>query len=76
MAVTLKTYGEQLAEVQEAIHAVMTAQRYEINGRQVQRADLEFLQQREKWLTEQLEVNGDIVAGNVKTHGACALSFS
>ena len=75
MAVELKTYGQQLAEIQEAIAAVNTAQRYELNGRQVQRADLEFLHRRERWLVEQLEAYGDIIPGSSVSRGAFKVSF-
>ena len=75
MALVLKTYGEQLAEIQEAISAVNASQRYEINGRMMQKADLRYLHQREKWLTTQLNNYGDIVAGSTKTRGACKVSF-
>ncbi len=75
MAVTLKTYGQQLAEVQEAIFAVNTAQRYEINGRVVQRADLQFLQKREEWLTQMLNTYGDITAGSAVTRGSATINF-
>jgi len=75
MAVTLKTYGQQLAEVQEAIYAVNTAQRYEINGRVVQRADLQFLQRREEWLTKMLNTYGDVIAGSTVSRGAAQVQF-
>lgn len=76
MAVVLKTYGEQLSEIQEAISAVTTSQRYEINGRVVQRADLEWLHKREMYLTEMLNRYGDVVAGTNTTRGAMLVSFT
>ena len=75
MAVTLKTWGEQLAEVQEAITAVLTSQRYEINGRAVQRADLEWLHKREDYLSQKLSTEGDVIAGSATTRGSVQVSF-
>ena len=66
MAVTLKTWGEQLAEVQEAITAVLTSQRYEINGRAVQRED---------YLSQKLSTEGDVIAGSATTRGSVQVSF-
>ena len=43
MATQRNTLGEQLTEVETAISSVHSSQRYEINGRTVQRADLEWL---------------------------------
>jgi len=76
MAVTLKTWGEQLQEVQEAMSAVQVNQRYEINGRSVQRADLEWLHKREIYLTNKLESEGDVIAGSTITRGSAQVSFS
>ena len=76
MAVVLKTYGEQLAEVQLAISAVMTSQRYEINGRMMQRADLQWLQARDKYLTDMLGRYGDVIAGSATTCGMARVSFN
>lgn len=75
MALSLKTWGEQLQEVQEAIGAVNTNQRYEINGRSVQRADLEWLHKRELYLTEKYEKEGDVIAGSTITRGSAQISF-
>ena len=75
MAVKLKTWGEQLAEVQEAIGAVLTSQRYEINGRSVQRADLEWLHKREAFLTDKLANEGDVIAGQTVMRGSAIVSF-
>ncbi len=48
---TIKTYEEQLAEVQQAISDVITnAQEASYNGQRVKKADLEVLQKREAWL--------------------------
>ena len=76
MAIVLKTWGTQLAEVQEAITAVLTAQRYEINGRSVVRADLEWLQKREIFLTDKYETEGDVIAGAKVSRGSAQVSFT
>jgi hypothetical protein len=46
----IKTYLEQLEEVQAAITAVMSGQEYEIADRRLKRPDLEWLQKREQYL--------------------------
>jgi hypothetical protein len=47
----LKTYQEQLAEVQQAISdVVLGAQEAAYNGQRVVKADLTALQERERWL--------------------------
>ena len=71
----LKTWGTQLAEVQEAITAVLTSQRYEINGRAVVRADLEWLHKRELLLVDKLETEGNVIAGSTVTRGSAQVSF-
>ena len=76
MALKLKTWGEQLEEVQNAISAVQMNQRYEINGRSVQRADLEWLHKRELHLTAQFNLYGDVIAGNTITRGSAKVVFS
>lgn len=75
MAVTLKTWGQQLADVQGAIEAVLTSQRYEINGRSVQRADLEWLHKRELFLSDKLSNEGDVIAGQTVMRGSAQVSF-
>jgi len=75
MALTLKTWGTQLQEVQEAISVVQNNQRYEINGRSVQRADLEWLHKREIYLSNKLATEGDVIAGRTVTHGSAQVSF-
>ena len=76
MAVTLKTYGEQLLEVQQAISAVMSAQRYELGGRSMQRADLEMLNKRESDLIDKLNTYGDVIpTATLKTGRAYGVSF-
>jgi hypothetical protein len=69
MAITLKTYGEQLAEVQAAISAVMTSQRYEAGGRVLWRADLEMLHKREQDLQEKLDKYGDVIPNTTAVSG-------
>lgn len=76
MGITLKTWGQQLQDVQNAIEAVLASQRYEINGRMVQRADLEWLQKREIYLTEKYEAYGDVIAGAKVTRGNAQVSFT
>ena len=76
MAVVLRTWGEQLGEVQTAISSVLMNQRYELNGRSIQRADLEWLHKREEYLTDKLASNGDVVAGSTVSRGAYQVSFS
>ena len=51
----MKTYEEQLAEVQQAISDILTgAQEAAYNGQRVRKADLGALQQREEWLLKQI----------------------
>lgn len=76
MALELLTYGQQLAEVQKAITAVMSNQRYEIGGRSVWRADLEQLRMREKDIQANLDKYGDVLPNRVaKTGKAYGVSF-
>ena len=73
---TLKTYGEQLSDVQQAIASVLTSQRYEINGRSVQRADLEWLHKREAYLTDKVSRFGaNTIVGNHTTNVSMKVSF-
>jgi len=58
----IKSYKEQLEEVQEAISAVLYgAQDYQLNGRRVTRANLAELDRREKYLRAMVdrETHGD-----------------
>ena len=72
----LKTYGEQLEQVSNAIEAVMTSQRYEINGRMVQRADLEWLHKREDALIDKVSRYGaNTILGNHQTNNVMKVSF-
>jgi len=56
----LKSYTEQLEEVQEAISAVLLNQEYQIGDRRITRANLGQLQQREIYLQSMIlrEQNG------------------
>lgn len=76
MAVQLKTYGEQLAEVQLAITTVMGGQRYELGGRSMWRPDLEMLNKREQMLIDKLNTYGDVIpTATAKTGRAYGVSF-
>lgn len=72
----LKTVREQLEEVQAAISAVMTGQSYSIGGRNLSRADLKSLQERETYLLKRAE-NGelDTIPGQKVKKGAYGVSF-
>lgn len=51
----MKTYEQQLEEVQRAITEILTgAQEASYNGQRVRKADLDMLQKREEWLTKQI----------------------
>lgn len=53
----MKSYQEQLNEVQEAITGILTgAQEATYNGQRVRKADLAALQQREQWLINQINM--------------------
>lgn len=59
----IKTYAEQLEEVQAAISAIESgAQEYRIGNRTLRRADIQFLYEREKYLREMVEseLNGSV----------------
>ena len=72
----LKTVREQLEEVQAAITAVMTSQKYEMGGRMLSRADLSALQEREEQLIKRAN-NGelDTIPGSKVSKGAYGVSF-
>ena len=77
MAITLKTWGEQLQEVQTAISAVLVNKKYEINGRSVERVDLEWLQKREEYLVGKYQSEGDVIPqANAPMRGVCNVSFT
>ena len=52
----IKSYEEQLIEVQQAVTDILTgAQEASYNGQRVRKADLDMLQKREEWLIKKLE---------------------
>lgn len=51
----IKSYEEQLEEVQAAISAVMNGQEYQIGRNRMRKADLPFLHQRELYLRAMVE---------------------
>ena len=72
----LKTVREQLIEVQTAITAVMTGQKYEIAGRSLSRADLDALNKREEQLLKRAAAGDlDTIPGSKVTKGAYGVSF-
>ncbi len=72
----MKTIREQLEEVQSAISAVMTGQKYDISGRSLTRADLDSLQKREAYLIDRANSIGlDTIPGETVTKGAYNVSF-
>jgi len=72
----LKTVREQLEEVQAAISAVMTGQKYEIAGRSLSRADLDSLNEREEQLIKRANSGQlDTIPGSKVTKGAYGVSF-
>jgi hypothetical protein len=74
---TIKTYGEQLEEVQTAISKVLAGQRYEINGRSVWRADLEWLYRLQNDLIDRIEQSGpDAAPGKRIVSGSYRVSFT
>ena len=71
----MQTVSERLADVQQAITSVLLNQKYEINGRMVQRADLDSLINLEKYLTAKLEEDGDTPSVNSPRRANVALEF-
>jgi len=70
------TVRDQLIEVQSAISAVMTGQKYEIAGRSLSRADLKALQDREEWLLKRANAGHlDTIPGQKTSKGAYGVSF-
>jgi len=53
--VAIKSYEEQLEEVQKAISAVMNGQEYQLGRMRMRKADLQFLHQREIYLRAMIE---------------------
>jgi len=76
MAVTLKTWGEQLADMQTAISEVLVNQHYEVGGRVFRKADLNSMRIREQFLIGKLENEGDVVAGSQISRASAQVSFS
>lgn len=73
----IKTYRQSLEETQIAIESVLSGQEYEINGRRVRKADLEWLERREIRLLEKVEAGlGDTPIGSAQsTTGAYQIGF-
>ncbi len=71
----LKSYGQQLEEVQLAIEAVQSNQEYKMEKRTLRRADLQWLHEREKWLTDKLDSVGDIIPGQTTTRRVLNVGF-
>jgi len=72
----LQTWGEQLEDVSNAINAVLSSQRYEINGRMVQRADLQWLNRRFEYLVDKVEKYGaDAIVGRTNVRKSVRVSF-
>jgi len=73
----MKTYGQQLEELQIAIEAVQTNQYYKTtDGREFRRADLESMWKREKWLLDKLTTYGDVTPiSHAGTKGGFSVSF-
>ena len=70
------TVRQQLEEVQAAISAVMTGQKYEIAGRSLSRADLKALNEREEQLVKRAEAGQlDTIPGSKVSKGAYGVSF-
>jgi hypothetical protein len=67
--VAVKTYSEQLEEVQTAISAILTgAQQYTYEGRQITRASLNTLFREEKRL--RLMAKREAAGGGIGVYGA------
>ena len=63
----IKSYEEELAEVQQAITDILTgAQEASYNGQRVRKADLNMLQQREEYLRRKVEIKR---RGGICVHG-------
>lgn len=68
MTVKIKTFEEQLAEVQQAITDILTgAQEASYNGQKVRKADLIALQAREEYLQKKVTSNR---RGGIRVRGA------
>jgi hypothetical protein len=72
----MKTYGALLMETQTAIEKIIEgAQEYEIGGRRLRRADLQWLYERERMLMEKLENYGDVTPVNTGSRFKANVSF-
>lgn len=68
MTVKIKTFEEQLAEVQQAITDILTgAQEASYNGQKVRKADLIALQAREEYLQKKVAASR---RGGIRVRGA------
>ncbi len=68
----IKTYEEQIEEVQQAISDILTnAQEASYNGQRVRKADLNMLQKREEWLLNKLTSKK---RGGIRVRGATPFS--
>ena len=55
----MKTYGQLLEETQKAIETLLNGgQEYELNGRRLRRADLQWLYEREREMMRKVEAHG------------------
>lgn len=75
MAVRLKTYGERLGEVQNAISKVLLNQRYEMDGRSFWKADIASLYEMEKYLIDKMGTHGDVIPSAGVTGRGYEVSF-
>jgi len=72
----MKTYGALLIETQTAIEKILEgAQEYEIGGRRLRRADLQWLYERERFLLKKLEDHGDVSPINTTPRFKANVSF-
>lgn len=68
MTTVIKTYEEQLIEVQQAISDILTGvQEASYNGQRVKKAELAVLQQREEYLQQKIATKK---RGGIKVRGA------
>ena len=68
----IRTYTEELIEVQQAITDVLTgAQEAEYNNQRVEKADLKALNQRERWLRARVNRQR---TGGIRVRGGTPMS--
>ena len=66
----IKTYKEQLVEVQQAITDILTnAQEAYYNKQRVRKADLSVLQERERWLLVKVNRQKNGSGGGIRVRG-------